>query len=876
MIEPILATLDYSAFKPIFLKTNIKPVYETDVNKLNWKFLDEAMTPSQNNFTRSVDINNNNDTFHDEKSSFKLKVKISKKDEDITNHNDNIPTQYTVANINSKYTTKNLYPEIKEEKKNDTNNIPKRTVPGFNIEGKADIRFKASMEDKIKNEKIQLLPIEYHIPVLGQLETNQAPLLAPILPSRHTLPKFIPVYQSDNLPLHIHAPDSIYSSYLDTIVQGGSPQNQFHNLEKYFRLHDSNQHSKLKDLENGNFEDKTINPYTYERNGIPTKTGHNVGEEPIKVRQPVSSIADTRRGMVNKNEEYLDAHIKIPQHFVEQYRPQIIETLQNNIANKTMNDFLRLFSQIQGNVSYRKAEDLKPTTDLHVTNSTDSLGIDTLLKQHLINSIPGKDQTETLFPQLLSILGPVLSTYFGENPLPAGKIDNEIKKLQNTLETLKKFSEFSKNITSSTTQKPTNGLPIVNRTYLTESTFIGSHLNNETQTRDTSTQTHKYKTTLNEHVTLKTPTIQFTKFLNISNKVPKNAISNLTLDITTKHAKTTTVKPDNKSYKPLESQINKHKSKNNEIKKSLDKFTMERKKTITSTPTHLEMLPGTHEEKLVDGKEIQPDRVKNIVQNWTSTPHLGLIGKVLNENYILLSQQSNKNKTTSRLPEIIDIQGNDEDIIDPKYISENPEVFDSLRKQTEIMGKLLLNYKKYSSRKKNKANNQPTKDNTMKDLEVLINKLQKEFQSKSTNNKEVSTPSVIKKIGYSQNRANNNEKLNTKEIKHSEEVSIKKQRSSTDLGARKVKPMKHSKEKLTKDIYSKEITSEKDGEEFPNERALNETSSSEVSSNETAIIQTTKTLKSKMHLSRVQKALLRNPDLLKILRYCKSHKKKKV
>lgn len=904
VIEPLLPTLDYSELKPTFLRTNIKPTYET---KLRLKYLDEAIGPAQHNFTRSVVINKKNDTIHNNKPGLKLKVKISKKDNDHgkTKHNDNIPTQYTIANNNNKHTTKNLYPEIKGEKKNDTENLPKRSVPGFNIENKSDVHFKANTEYTIENENVRFLPIQYHVPVLGQFQINQVPLPPPILPPRHTLPKFIPVYQSDNLPLHFYAPDPMYSSHLDTISKGISPQNQFNNLEKYFKLHDSNQHSESKGLEKGVFDGEDVKSYIYEQYGIPISKGHSVVERQVKVNPIKNSyiaIDDTRRGIVNRNEEYLDARIKIPKYVVEHYQPQMIDTLKYNIDNNTIKDFTSIFSQVQGNVSYRKAEDLKAERDLHVTNSTDTFGIDTLIKQYIMDPKLAKEQTENVFPKLISILGPEFSRYFGENPIPAGKIDNEINKLQNTLETLKKLSEFSKNITPNKTQRETTGLPIVNRTYLTESVFIESHLNNKTQTRNARSQTQRYKTATNEHVTSKAPTLRSTKFLNTFNNPPKIATTHVEMDITTKHVKTTTLEPDNKSYKPLQLQINKDdlelqddsgfiqnkKATFDEIKKTLDKFTMERKKTITSTPRHLEIEAYEEIEKKV-GDAIQPHRVKNIDQKWTSIPNLDLIGKVLNENYILLSQQSNKNKTTSRLPETIELQSNsDEDIVDPKYISENPEVLDSLRQQTEIMGKLLLNYKKHSARDKNKGDNQQSKDNNMKDFEVLINNLEEGFQAKSTTNREISTTNTIKKINNTKNShsltkiANNNEKSRNKKITHSRD-SIESKKSSIEPGAWEVKPTKHNKDKLTKEIYSKEIATEgddqetspeSDGEEIATEGSSKETSSKEISSNkENVVSQPTKASKNQTHMSRFKNTLLRNPDLLKILRYCKSHKR---
>lgn len=894
-----LSALDYlSKFKQNLLKTNIIPIYETHVPKLQLKFLDEAMKPQQNNFTRSVVINKNNDTFHNHNPGLKLKVKLSKKGNN--NDNNDIPFQYAIINSDNKYTNKNVYPDIKEGKKDETESLPKRSVPGFNIENKAGANFNANSERKM-TENVQYLPIQYHVPVLRQFQINQAPLPPPSLPPAHTLPKFVPVYQNDDLPLHFHAPDPSYSTHLETISQGNSLLNQFQNVENYFKLRDNNQRSGLKGLEKGDFDDENGNSYLYEQYGISVPRGHSVDEGSVKVnpiRKVYTDISNTQRDTANKNEEFLDAHIKISKNLFEHYRPQVIETLKSNVENETINDFISLFPQVRGNVSYHKDENITATRDTHISNSTDSLGIDTLIKQFLIDPGLAKEQTENLFPKLISILGPEFSKYFGENLIPAGKIDNEIKKLQNTLETLRKWREFSKNVTSTKTHSLTTRLPIVNRTYLTESTSKESQLNNEFQTLNTNSQIQRYKTTvLNENTSSTAPTIESAEHLNNS-----DAVSNTTyleIDITTKYAKTTTLKPDNNSHNPLHLQINKEdlglqdgsgliknkKATLEEIKNSLDRFTMERKETFTSTPNYLETIPEVREEEeKVHIKDIQPDTSKNSIQNWKNTPNLGLIGKVLNENYILLSQQSEKNNTTSILPETIEIEGNDDDIIDPKYISENPEVFDSLRQQTGMMGKLLLNYKKHSGRKKNKADNRQPKDNNMEDFEALINKLDEDFLTKSTNNKEVSAVSTIKKlnssvnsdigppkIAYSNEKPTNNKNKN----KHSNEDSTENKKSSIELGSSEAKHTKHNQEteKLTKEISNKKDNSE----EIATEKSSKEMSSTEISSKDEKVVRKrTRILKTRTRMARnkIKQALLRNPDLLKILRYCKSQKRK--
>lgn len=899
-ISSELPTLDYqSEFKPNLLKTNTKPIYETHVHKLQSKFLDEAMKSQQNNFTRSVVINKYNDTFHNDKPGLKLKVKISKKDEDNNNDNDDIPFQYAIINNDNKYTNKNVYPVIKEGKKDETETLPKRSVPGFNIENKAGADFQANKDHKIETENVQYLPIQYHVPVLRQFQIDQAPLPPPILPPQRTLPKFVPVYQSDNLPLYFHAPGPTYSTHLDTISQGNSPLNQFQNVENYFKLRDNNQRNVLKGLEKGDFGDENVNTYLYEQYGVSVPRGHSVDEESVNVnpiRKVYTDITDTRRDIPNKNEEFLDAHIKISKNLFEHYRPQVIETLKSNVENKTIDDFIGLFPQVRGNVSYRKAENMKATRDTHISNSTDSLGIDTLIKQFLIDPGLAKEQTENLFPKLVSVLGPEFSKYFGENLIPAGKIDSEIKKLQSTLETLKKWREFSNNVTSTKTHSLTTRLPIVKRNHSTESMSEESQPNNEAQTQNTYSQTQSYKTTvLNENISSEAPTIESAEYLNISDKVSNTTYREI--DITTKYAKTTTLKPDNKSHSSLQL-INKEDSelqdgsglvKNkkatlDEIKKSLDRFTMERKKTFTSTPKPLEIIPEVREEdKNVDTKDYQPDTSKNSVQNWTITPNLGLIGKVLNENYILLSQQSEKNNTTSTLPETIEIEGNDEDIIDPKYISENPEVFDSLRQQTEMMGKLLLNYKKHSGRKENKADKRQPKENNMEDFEALINKLDEDFLTTSTDNKVVSPVSTIKKLNSTENLglgrlklAYSNEKPtnNKNKNKQSNEDSAENKKSSAELGSSEAKHTKHSQEteKLTK-----EISKDDNSEEIPTLKSSKQISSTEISSKDQKVVpEWIKTLKNRTHIARknLKKALLSNPDLRKILRYCKSQKKK--
>lgn len=922
-IVPQLSTPNFhDDFKPKLLKTKVKPIHETRVTKLQLKFLDEAMRPQENNFTRSVLINNKNDTIFDEKSGIKVKVRILKQNEDINHENDGIQTQYVIVNNDNKYTTENVYLKEKAEMKNGTEDFPRRNVPGFNIVNLLQPNFKARTDHEIESENVQFLPIQYHVPVLSQFQINQAPL-SPISPPRQTLPKYVPVYQSENMPLHFHAAEPMYASHLDTISQGSSQQNQIQNLENYFTLRDSNQYNELKGLERSNFGEVNEHAYLYQQFGVPIPGGHSVVDEgPVSVNPSKninSDIGDTRRGILNKNAQFLDAHIKIPKNLFELYQSQVIETLKDNYENKNINDLIAQFPQIRGNVSLRrKGDDLKAERNLQVTNSTNSLGIDTLIKQLLLDPGLAKERTENLFTKLISILGPEFSTYFGEKHVPAGNIDNEIKKLQNTLETLRKWREFSKNTSSTETYENTTKLPIANETHLKESMSKESHLNNETQAPDTNSQTHKYKTiTLNTNVTTKAPIIKFAEFLNASNIMPKIATTYLEIDTNKKQAKPTAIKPDYILYNPLQLEknnkdldlqdgtgiIKQKKATYDEIKKSLDRFTMERKRTFTSEPRYLEFIPEElhYEGEQVGIKEIQPDIVKNRHKNRTSTPHLGLIGKVLNENYLLLSQQSNKNKTTSALPETIEIQGNDEDIIDPKYISENPEVFDSLRQQTEMMGKLLLNYEKNGGRNKTKTHNQ-SRDNNMDDFEALINKLEVDVLTKNNNNQQVSNAPKIKKIYNAKNSsihtpkvAKSNEKSfnDNKKIKYRTEISTENKKSSKKHKRRKVKHTEYGKEtvKLTKEIHSKdnndeEIATEKlrkeihskesNGEEISTEKPSKEIPSEESSRNERVVPESIKTSKNKTHMSRseLKKVLLRNPDLRKILRHCKLQKRK--
>lgn len=900
VIEPQLPTLDYHyELKPTLLKTKGKPMYESFVPKLQLKFLDEAMRPRHTNLTRNVVINKNNDTFRNERPGLKVKVKISKPNEPNNNDNYDTQTKYVIVNNDNEYTTDKVYTEIKEEKTNDSKYLKRRNVPGFNIESKIDAHFRANAEHETESENVQFLPIQYHVPVLPQFHINRAPL-PPILPPRHTLPKYLPVYQSDNLPMHFHAPDF---SHLDTISQGNSKLSQFHNLETYFKLPKNNQHGELKVLEKGNIGDDNVNKYLYERNGIPVPRGHIVEEGPMNsnpIRSTYTKTDDVRRGILNKSEEFVDAHIKIPKNLFEHYQ-RIIQIPTDNIENKNTDDFLTQISQTSSNVPYRKAKELKAERNLQVTKNTNSLGIDTIIRQFLIDPGFAKEQAENLVPKLISILGPEFSTYFGDNPIPAGKIDTEIKKLQNTLETLRKWREFSNNITSTKTYRNTTMLPTVNRTHLTE---LISHRSHETQALDTSSQIHTYKTTtLNKKLTSKAPIIQL---LSTSNAVPKLATFNFAQDTITEHAKTTTFNPHNISYNPLQLEINKQdiepgdesvfikkkKATLAETIKSLDRFTMERKKTFTSSPRHLEIIPKAHDkEEEVDTKGIQPYIVKDTVQNQTSTlPQLGLIGKVLNENYLLLSQQSNNTKTASKLPEIMEIQGNDEEIIDAKYISENPEVFDSLRQQTEMMGKLLLNYKKHSARQKNKGHQQQSKDNNMNDFEALIKKLEDEYVStKHFNNRAVSTAVPIKKINsahniYKHNKFTNAPKIqnsykksiiNKKRNEHSKESMADNKKSSIEFRIRQRKYTENSKEtqKETKESFSKEKTDE----ESVIEKTSQEISSKEISSNdEKDGSEMTNALKNKAQMIRngLKKALLRNPDLQKILRYCKEQKRR--
>lgn len=907
-----LSTQDYhNEFKPKLLKS--KPIYDTRVTKLQLKFLDEAMRPRENNFTRSAVINNKNDTFLDDNSGFKLKVKMSKKDEDLNHDNDSIHS-YLIVNNDKKNIIESVHSKALGEKTNNTEVLQRRNVLGFNIESQSGPHFKTNTDHIIENENVQYLPVQYHVPILPQFQGNQAPL-PPILPPQHSLPKFVPVYQSENMPMHFHAANPLYAAHLDTISQGNSQQNQIQNLENYFKLRDNNQYNELKGLERNSFDDENANAYLYQQFGIPVPNKHSLADEElvnIPSRSIYTDIGETRRSNLNKNGEFLDAHIKIPKNLFEQYQPLIIAALKDNIENKNTGDLITEVPQIRANVLLSRADDLKTESKVQVINSTNSFGIDTLVKSFLLDPRLAKEQTEHLFTKLISILGPEFSTYFGEKPTPAGNIDNEIKKLQNTLETLRKWREFSNNISSTKTDGYTTRLPIVNRTQLIKSISKESHHNNETQAPHTDSPTDRYKTiALNENVTTKGFILEFAEFLNTSNTMPKSVITDLETDVNRNHGKTTTLKPyDSKSNDPLQLEINKkdvqlqdstsiikkNTATHDEIKKSLDRFTMERKKTFTSIP-RLEITPKAHyEEEQVGTKETQSNIVKNTDHNRTSTPHLGLIGKVLNENYLLLSQQSDKNKTTSTLPETIEIQGNDEDIIDAKYISENPEVFDSLRQQTEMMGKLLLNYEKNGGRKKNKAHNQQSKDNNMDDFEALINKLERDALTKNTNVYPVKNINNAQNFStYAPKIANSHEKTisNNKKIKRNKEISTENRKSSIEFRAKTIKHTAHNKktEKLRKHIHSKknngeEIATEKsttkhskenNDDEISTEKPSKEIPYEEVSNrNEKFVQEPTKTAQHKRLMSRseLKKALLRNPDLRKILRYCKLQKRK--
>lgn len=342
------------------------------------------------------------------------------------------------------------------------------------------------------------------------------------------------------------------------------------------------------------------------------------------------------------------------------------KTKPESNKNVTKNDFIQIQFEIppmEIDVSKRRAMDSKIQNNLQ-RELTEPLS--TLIKLLLQANKFDQDKIEQFWPYLVAPLISHMAYLPTSAPFnPSSPILSDNVKLQNTNMLNLSTSDNTRNVNIKDLSTLNESSNVMDREHAAQ--YNGSSLNNETRIIVNYNVTDSVQNTLqsllaSHNITNNSDTI------SVSTTILLDVTDNDTrLDPKNIRRRLEIIKIENNANNASVLLLNK---KNyDEILKSLDSFTLERKKAyVTVVPT----------EKATESLDIGRSKY-----NRTMDPTF--LDKIFGNQYV-----SEKEVTIGPARE---------ELINTKDLLDNPQVFSALKKQTELMGKLLLKLKGESARK---------------------------------------------------------------------------------------------------------------------------------------------------------------------------------